>query len=1175
MASYSFTGAEFHLEAVTQVALATIRVTYSQLPKIISTSGANDALNRANYTVVGPTTNSIANIGPVYGNPQQVDIFMSAPLTAGAWTVNVASNVQMVDNTTILDPKSLTFDVSLAATIGPVSGGATNDTDADIIRKHLNPALVGRGWDAIIAAIATGERTNRINAQLAYNQLFTSTSSGLYLARHGGDVGLTKPIDIGMSDSLYSQLIIKTSADKVTYEALLNILEIFYGEGSVRASISSTNAQPFFIQNGDDLTILVDENISVHTVFKDSDFAISGLAQATEIAAALVRSFELNNTTAYAVPYKDPETGNVLVTVFSGSTGLASSIRVTGGKAQNAIVFPQHLVLTTTLFPSWTITRVPGTNRFKFESYQAAAATNLNLRLLQVGDYVNIYGSEFNSHNRGSFPVLDVSYANDLVGTFIRQSFTIENPNGINSVGSIVQVSQFDINYFRPLRQSIYNLNQSSATLVQSGNGFTVNLPATSSAVDRTEFTAAYVQANAAVAITGMARNASGTITVTAPGHGLLPPVMSVLPTQQVIIDGAYFSLDAPTVTPGTGAGHSGTAAQSNATIVSPLLPTFGNGAEDTVLLTLASGKGFMAGGLNLHSSVITLRNNIELFTASTSHPVTYSWTPAGVVLPVAAAFMAGSLGNFHISTLEDRVILTGGSDTTSQTYANAYLYDPIGTISTLASMSLPHAGHGQSTLNNGMILVTGGVSTWNISTTVCEKFNGTTWTVTGALSQDRLQHGQVVLNDGTVLVTGGRSISIANSGQLLPATTSNYGKALNSCERYNGSTWTTVGAMGRSRFSHATILLPNGQVIVIGGLGYSPTSPPFNGIPLPLSSVELFDPATNRWRTLGNSLVAHGVPWAQLLVDTNEIIFGSSDSQLVEKLDINTYKFTVVTSIPTPSTGAQSTLLPGDLVLIAGGRIGGASVETNNLYISAADIFAEGGLNGFFTVESYIDTNSFTISTPGYEAYTVVSNVGATMIRCAAAPGSIAGPFVYDTQGGVAVTATLSTLTGSFAQGRQYGNVTVADATVFPDAPGWLCFDFGYENQVGPVKYFGKLSNTMLVLDDSFIFPKSVESGVTVTLLSGKAPYSPLNPERYGSFYVTDSPSGRIGAQASILSNSSAGVDITENVIFPGDRGLGGEGWPSKNSYKVSDVVTVWGSSDMDADEAQAEGRG
>jgi hypothetical protein len=899
-----------------------------------------------------------------------------------------------------------------------------------------------------------------------------------------------------------------------------------------------------------------------------------------------------------------------------------------------------------------------------------------------------------------------------------------------------------------------------------------------------------------------MVRQSTGETVVTATGHGLLTDGS----IQQVIIDGASFSRTAPIVTSGTGTGHTGTSASSPATIVSPLLPTVNNGAEAEVLLTLADGRAILAGGYNNAAGTITTRNKIELFTvnsivvnADKSQTVSYTWADSGVTITQAAAFLGGSLGNFEIPSLEDNVVLTGGTDCVSVSYNNAYLYNPAGGSAGLSAMNAKRAAHRQSTLSNGKILVTGGMSTWNQSVSTTELFNGSSWSLTGSMAQPRVQHGQTVLANGNVLVTGGRdlalghvvdantyalwrfdsalgtvpdlgpnnltltdssttvitgesgsarhfpsgatvgrltsdsglasvfnhgeftiegwfnnasntatgafvtygnsgggsannaliSIGIANDGnyfwgwqhdanvnvyqetsqlasvtavykwnhyaltkkinsssgydvslyinglliqtwlgqtgpnggstskllfgidptamlapnftnggvddtriqtialtpsqiwadyqlaggELIPADSNRFGTILNSCELYDptAGTWSLVGQLALSRFNHRTILLPTGQVLAIGGYGYVQTQVGVGTVGTPLKLVEIYDPTAMRWRSLGNSIYPHGDVWAEYLADKNQVVFGSSDASNVEILDLNTYKFSLGASF-VPAKGAKATLLSSDLVLIAGGNLAGSSVTANELYISNANTFGAGGMNGFFAVESVIDANHFTISNPGYPIYSSLGSNAATVTRCAAPVGAYPGPYIYDPNAGVAITGMDSILVGTLSAGRQYGSVTMADASDFPDAAGYLVFDFGGPNQVGPVKYFGILSDTTLVLDDSYVFPKSIATGSSVTLLAGKGPFVPVNPEQYGSFYLTDSPAGRIGAQNALAANTAAGVTIDETVVYPNDRGLGGEGFPTKDSYKLSDIVEIFAGSDVDQEIAAAK---
>jgi hypothetical protein len=168
-------------------------------------------------------------------------------------------------------------------------------------------------------------------------------------------------------------------------------------------------------------------------------------------------------------------------------------------------------------------------------------------------------------------------------------------------------------------------------------------------------------------------------------------------------------------------------------------------------------------------------------------------------------------------------------------------------------------------------------------------------------------------------------------------------------------------------------------------------------------------------------------------------------------------------------------------------------------------------------------------------------------------------------------VTGFVSTLTAALAGGEQYGSVAVVDATQFPDEPGWLVFDFGYAAQQGPVRYLGRLSATDLALDFSYRFTMDVAVGATVTRLAQKGGFVPAVPEEVGSCYITASPAGRVAAQAAVQASVAAGIPLDLTIVYPGDRGIGGEGLPSEGAEKLSDKVSVWAGDDVDAEVATA----
>lgn len=176
-----------------------------------------------------------------------------------------------------------------------------------------------------------------------------------------------------------------------------------------------------------------------------------------------------------------------------------------------------------------------------------------------------------------------------------------------------------------------------------------------------------------------------------------------------------------------------------------------------------------------------------------------------------------------------------------------------------------------------------------------------------------------------------------------------------------------------------------------------------------------------------------------------------------------------------------------------------------------------------------------------------------------------IKGPYLLDPDAGLSVTNTDTTTVSALGIHQHYGSVDTADATSFPDAPGYIVFGYGYGYEVGPVKYLGRISNTALALDYGFEFPVSIPVGAVVTLLKTKGPYNPADPETIGCCYLTASPAGRVAAAAAVDEMVAVGRDVEKTITYPGDRGLGNEGQPVAGINKISDAVAVWAGNELD----------
>lgn len=179
-------------------------------------------------------------------------------------------------------------------------------------------------------------------------------------------------------------------------------------------------------------------------------------------------------------------------------------------------------------------------------------------------------------------------------------------------------------------------------------------------------------------------------------------------------------------------------------------------------------------------------------------------------------------------------------------------------------SINTARAFHTATLLNNGQVLVAGGLSIQSVKphsrTTIlssAELYNPATgqWTVTGSMPTPRYLHTATLLNDGEVLITGGQN----DSG------------ILSSAELYNPSrgTWSTTGSMTVAREQYGAALLQDGEVLVAGG------NTPKHG---PIAAAELYDPTTGTWTATGSMNYARGTSQLTLLQNGEALIAGGNE---------------------------------------------------------------------------------------------------------------------------------------------------------------------------------------------------------------------------------------------------------------------------------------------------------
>jgi Galactose oxidase, central domain len=186
------------------------------------------------------------------------------------------------------------------------------------------------------------------------------------------------------------------------------------------------------------------------------------------------------------------------------------------------------------------------------------------------------------------------------------------------------------------------------------------------------------------------------------------------------------------------------------------------------------------------------------------------------------------------------------------------------------------------------------------------------TFTATGDMTTARYGHTATLLPSGKVLIAGGRS------SPLFPNDPSS-SFSLVSAELYDPftGTFTATGDMTTPRSGHTATLLPNGEVLIVGGLTC-------NSSDCLLASAELYDPSTGMFTATGSMTTVRGGYTATLLNNGKVLIAGGSNRKAfslasAELYDPSTGTFTATGDMTMPRSGHTATLLPNGNVLITG----------------------------------------------------------------------------------------------------------------------------------------------------------------------------------------------------------------------------------------------------------------
>ena len=286
----------------------------------------------------------------------------------------------------------------------------------------------------------------------------------------------------------------------------------------------------------------------------------------------------------------------------------------------------------------------------------------------------------------------------------------------------------------------------------------------------------------------------------------------------------------------------------------------------------LPDGKVLIAGGLDIKGLGI---GNGEVY-----NPSSDTWSMTGV--------MIAPRGNYDSTLLADgRVLVVAGRRNELRNSGSIEAYDPsTNQWNWLTADARTRRAHKIALLPDGRILISGGVLHRSgigrpvdssgaqgpgegkiipdkVETTSVGLFDIVTGkTIEAALlTHARKGHESLLLPDGRVLIIGGLTDETVDGPDI---------DSLNSTEIYDleSDSWSLGAVMAQGRGLHTATTLPDGKILVTGGV---------NTARQPLNSAELYDPTTDSWSPAASMSQARDGHTGTLLSDGRVFVVGGN----------------------------------------------------------------------------------------------------------------------------------------------------------------------------------------------------------------------------------------------------------------------------------------------------------
>ncbi|HTI27550.1 MAG TPA: kelch repeat-containing protein [Kutzneria sp.] len=234
-----------------------------------------------------------------------------------------------------------------------------------------------------------------------------------------------------------------------------------------------------------------------------------------------------------------------------------------------------------------------------------------------------------------------------------------------------------------------------------------------------------------------------------------------------------------------------------------------------------------------------------------------------------APSLQAGRWGHAAVRLKNNQILVIGGATVPAGSDAvralnTVELFDGT-TWTTKAAMADARYGHTAVLLDNGQVLVCGGVTATGrgeAQLALCELYDPTQnrWSPTASMSVPRSHHQATLLTPTTVLVTGGAAPQASGDGTFDPF-------SRDTAELYTqGGGWTAQADMPAGREFHRAAPIGGGKALVVGGTDSTRND---TGFP----STLVYDPSAPQLWTSATGLTAGRWGFAAVALSDNRVL--------------------------------------------------------------------------------------------------------------------------------------------------------------------------------------------------------------------------------------------------------------------------------------------------------------